>query len=56
VYIFSSRRLKTGWSIKTNQFTTYPKPAPLSEQEQQAIVQVIKKAEELDLNEQHRVG
>ena len=49
-------RLGTGWSVKTNQFQTYPKPAPLTEKEQQAIVSVIQKAQELDLTEQQRVG
>jgi len=49
-------RLRTGWSVKTNQFNIYPKPQPLTDKEQQAIVAVIKKAEELELYEQHRVG
>lgn len=49
-------RLQTGWSIKTNQFSQYPKPQPLSEREQQIIVSVVKKAEEMDMVEQKRVG
>ncbi|CAG7830180.1 unnamed protein product [Allacma fusca] len=49
-------KLRAGWSVKTNQFNTFPKPQPLTEKEHQAIVSVIQKAEELDLNEQYRVG
>ncbi|OXA64450.1 Rab effector Noc2 [Folsomia candida] len=49
-------KLRTGWSVKTSQFNTYPKPQPLTESEQQMIISVVKKAEELDLNEQKRVG
>jgi len=54
--LFSLSRLRTGWSVKTSQFSTYPKPQPLTESEQQIIVSVIKKAEEMDLSEQKRVG
>ena len=56
VFKFWTYRLRAGWSVKTNQFNQYPKPQPLTEKEQQAIVSVIQKAEELELNEQHRVG
>ncbi|CAL8134646.1 unnamed protein product [Orchesella dallaii] len=49
-------RLQSGWSLKTNQFNTYPKPQPLTDKEQQMIVNVVKKAEELEIVEQKRVG
>lgn len=55
-FITPASRLKTGWSVKTSQFNTYPKPQPLTEKEQEMIISVVKKAEELDLTEQKRVG
>ncbi|XP_044763277.1 rabphilin-3A isoform X2 [Coccinella septempunctata] len=52
-------KLKTGWSIKTGSLG-YQTPStsnqPLLPEEQEAIVAVIKRAEELDQMEQERVG
>lgn len=52
-------KLKTGWSIKTGSLG-YQTPStsrqPLQPDEQEAIIAVIKRAEELELNEQERVG
>ncbi|CAG9862555.1 unnamed protein product [Phyllotreta striolata] len=52
-------KLNTGWSVKTatlgySQRT--PHTSPLAAEEQEAIVQVIQRAEKLDLSEQQRIG
>ncbi|KAF5285765.1 hypothetical protein FQR65_LT13044 [Abscondita terminalis] len=49
-------KLKTGWSVKTSAFGYKSTPAPLKDDEQNAIVEVIKRAEQLELMEQERVG
>ncbi|XP_066153659.1 double C2-like domain-containing protein beta isoform X1 [Euwallacea fornicatus] len=53
-------KLKTGWSVKTGNlagFSSSPAPnQPLREDEQQVIVNVIQRAEKLDVTEQERVG
>ncbi|XP_076256001.1 rabphilin isoform X2 [Rhynchophorus ferrugineus] len=53
-------KLKTGWSVKTGSMSGFSSTPslnePLAEQEQKAIVQVIQRAEKLDLTEQERVG
>ncbi|XP_050311012.1 rabphilin-3A isoform X2 [Anthonomus grandis grandis] len=53
-------KLKTGWSVKTaclGGFNSGPTVnQPLGEDEQQSIVDVIQRAEKLDLTEQERVG
>ncbi|XP_011268185.1 rabphilin-3A isoform X1 [Camponotus floridanus] len=65
-------KLRTGWSVKTGSFEShgwgeYPnsyisgsnrcgQPFLLSEDERQSIIQVIQRAEALDLSEQERVG
>ncbi|XP_046385625.1 rabphilin-3A [Ischnura elegans] len=51
-------KLKTGWSVKTQQLQSFgtPKPAALDETEQAAILRVIKRAEALEANEQERIG
>ncbi|KAL3272109.1 hypothetical protein HHI36_022571 [Cryptolaemus montrouzieri] len=52
-------KLKTGWSIKTGSIG-YQAPStsnqPLRPEEQEAIIAVVKKAEDFDLSEQKRVG
>ncbi|CAH0549373.1 unnamed protein product [Brassicogethes aeneus] len=52
-------KLKTGWSMKTASFR-YPsstsKSQTLGQEEQNTILQVIQRAERLDLTEQERVG
>ncbi|XP_060533212.1 rabphilin-3A [Cylas formicarius] len=49
-------KLKTGWSVKTGSFGHSSTGPPLGEDEQDAIVQVIRRAEKLDITEQERVG
>ncbi|XP_047097762.1 rabphilin-3A [Schistocerca piceifrons] len=52
-------KLRTGWSVKTQSLEQYGGQADnpsLSEQEQETILQVIRRAEMLDLTEQERVG
>ncbi|XP_063925264.1 rabphilin-3A isoform X2 [Zophobas morio] len=51
-------KLKTGWSVKTASLSCHGSSVsqPLGPEEQEAIVNVIKRAEEVDLTEQERVG
>ncbi|XP_064214519.1 rabphilin-3A isoform X1 [Tribolium castaneum] len=51
-------KLKAGWSVKTATLNTHGTTTnqPLGPEEQEAIVSVIKRAEEIDLTEQERVG
>ncbi|CAM1301594.1 DOC2B (predicted) [Pycnogonum litorale] len=49
-------KLRTGWSVKTNSFSKYTKQDSLNDVEQETIVQVIKRAEQIDNMEQERVG
>uniref|UniRef100_A0A1Y1LN07 Rabphilin n=1 Tax=Photinus pyralis TaxID=7054 RepID=A0A1Y1LN07_PHOPY len=49
-------KLKTGWSVKTSTFGYKSSPAPLRDDEQTAILEVIRRAEQLDIVEQERVG
>ncbi|XP_071041982.1 rabphilin-3A [Parasteatoda tepidariorum] len=49
-------KLKTGWSVKTNSINSFNKPETLSDAEQEVIMGVIKRAENLDKVEQERVG
>ncbi|CAH1380795.1 unnamed protein product [Tenebrio molitor] len=51
-------KLKTGWSVKTASLSCHGSSVnqPLGPEEQAAIVDVIKRAEEVDLTEQERVG
>ncbi|XP_025835633.1 uncharacterized protein LOC108733899 [Agrilus planipennis] len=54
-------KLKTGWSMKTASLERGPAPQrdnslPLREDEQATIIEVIKKAEQIDLLEQERIG
>ncbi|XP_072394351.1 rabphilin-3A isoform X2 [Diabrotica undecimpunctata] len=52
-------KLNTGWSVKTavlGYSHKVPQVSPLAAEEQEAIVQVIQRAEQLDISEQHRVG
>lgn len=45
--------MKTGWSVKTGHQTPQP---PLGADEQAAILEVIKRAEQIELSEQERVS
>ncbi|KAK4877923.1 hypothetical protein RN001_010429 [Aquatica leii] len=47
-------KLKTGWSVKTSGYKSTP--AALKDDEHNAIVDVIKRAERLEMMEQERVG
>lgn len=52
-------KLRTGWSIKTQPLETLPKPREptvLDETEQAMILDVIRRAEHIDVTEQERVG
>ncbi|KAF5291802.1 hypothetical protein FQA39_LY14290 [Lamprigera yunnana] len=49
-------KLKTGWSVKTSTFGYKSTPAPLKDEEQNAIVEVIRRSEQLEVMEQERVG
>ncbi|XP_056634941.1 synaptotagmin-9 isoform X2 [Diorhabda sublineata] len=52
-------KLNTGWSVKTASFgysQKAPPISPLAAEEQEAIVQVIQRAEQLDISEQQRIG
>ncbi|KAK5638153.1 hypothetical protein RI129_012448 [Pyrocoelia pectoralis] len=49
-------KLERGWSVKTSTFRYKSSPAPLRDDEQTAILEVIRRAEQLDLMEQERVG
>ncbi|XP_030754975.1 rabphilin-3A [Sitophilus oryzae] len=53
-------KLRTGWSVKTDSLSGFSSAPtvnePLAEQEQRAIVQVIQRAEKIDVTEQERVG
>lgn len=48
-------RLRTGWSVKTAA-VHQPVQQPLDEEEQAAILDVIKRAEQLEVVEQERVN
>ena len=48
-------KLKVGWSVKTNS-NNFNKPDSLNDSEQEVIMNVIKRAENLDRVEQERVG
>lgn len=54
-YIIFSSRLRTGWSVKTASLGYKSSTSPLREEEQTAIIDVIRRAEQLDLMEQDRV-
>lgn len=49
-------RLHTGWSVHTYQTEKQRKSQSLSPAEVEAILQVIQRAERLDILEQQRVG
>ncbi|KAK3919022.1 Rab effector Noc2 [Frankliniella fusca] len=52
-------KLRTGWSVKTQPLEILPKaqePTVLDESEQAMILDVIRRAENIDLTEQERVG
>ncbi|XP_074040221.1 rabphilin isoform X2 [Leptinotarsa decemlineata] len=52
-------KLNTGWSVKTATLgynAKSPKTSPLAAEEQEAIVNVIQRAEQLDVSEQERIG
>ncbi|KAE8741629.1 hypothetical protein FOCC_FOCC012831 [Frankliniella occidentalis] len=52
-------KLRTGWSVKTQPLEILPKaqePTVLDESEQAMILDVIRRAEHIDLTEQERVG
>ncbi|KAK7861937.1 hypothetical protein R5R35_006309 [Gryllus longicercus] len=50
-------KLRTGWSVKTQQLQRYGQTdAALDEAEQEVILQVIRRAEMLEVTEQERVG
>ncbi|XP_043910221.1 rab effector Noc2 [Protopterus annectens] len=49
-------KLQTGWSVHTFQNERQKKSQSLSQNEIDIIVQVIKRAEKLDLSEQQRIG
>lgn len=52
-------KLRTGWSIKTQPLESLPKPQEptvLDDTEQAMILDVIRRAEHIDLTEQERVG
>lgn len=49
-------KLHTGWSVKTGAISTFSKVEQLSDVEQEAIADVIKRADVLERVEQHRVG
>lgn len=51
-----SRRLQTGWSVHTFQTEKQRKMQALSPQELEVILEVIRKAEKLDVVEQQRIG
>jgi len=57
VYVFLCR-LKTGWSVKTQQLQSFGgrQDSTLNESEQAIIKDVIKRAEMLEVTEQERVG
>ncbi|OQV25295.1 Mitogen-activated protein kinase 14 [Hypsibius exemplaris] len=52
-------RLRTGWSVHTGKGTSAPKksaPTTLTDEEQEAILAVIKRAETMEQQEQERIG
>ncbi|GFG37249.1 hypothetical protein Cfor_10942 [Coptotermes formosanus] len=51
-------KLKTGWSVKTQQLQSFGgrQDSTLNESEQAVIKEVIKRAETLEVTEQERVG
>lgn len=49
-------RLQTGWSVHTFQTEKQRKMQALSPQELEVILEVIRKAEKLDIIEQQRIG
>ncbi|GFX21810.1 rab effector Noc2 [Trichonephila clavipes] len=49
-------KLRTGWSVKTNSINSFNKPEQLNDSEQEIIMSVIKRAENLDKVEQERIG
>lgn len=52
----SLSRLQTGWSVHTYQTEKQRKSQCLSTAEVEAILQVIQRAEQLDVMEQQRIG
>ncbi|XP_013406961.1 double C2-like domain-containing protein beta isoform X2 [Lingula anatina] len=49
-------RLGTGWSVHTHKLQTFHKNQQLSVEEQEQILNVIRRAERLELMEQERIG
>ncbi|XP_013782034.1 rabphilin-3A-like [Limulus polyphemus] len=49
-------KLKSGWSVKTNSANFFHKPEQLNDSEQETIMNVIKRAENVELKEQERIG
>ena len=50
-------RLRTGWSVKTQQLQSYGRQdTSINDSEQAIIKEVIKRAEMLEVTEQERVG
>ena len=49
-------RLGTGWSVHTNKFATFNRQDQLSLDEQEQIMGVIKRAEQLEKGEMERIG
>lgn len=53
---YSLPRLQTGWSVHTYQTEKQRRSQSLSPAEVEAILQVIQRAERLDVMEQQRIG
>lgn len=49
-------RLKTGWSVKTSSYGQRQQLEPINIEEQETIIEVIKRNEQLECMEQERVG
>ena len=48
-------RLHSGWSVKTATINQWKQPDPLTSSEQQMIVEVIKRAEQMEKSEKTRL-
>lgn len=49
-------KLKTGWSVKSSQLQSFTKPPQLNDSEQEYIMAVIQRADNIDKREQERIG
>ncbi len=54
--IISLPRLQSGWSVKTANLNQWKQPEPISNDEHDAILKVIEKAEAMERAEMERVG